>query len=157
MADSSFALTGVDDVLTRMRLLPARLQKRGLRRAGRKAINIVRDGARENAKAIDDRETAARIYKNIVSQESGKAGRREGGIVMKVGVRGGASMNQHKGAELDGLPGKNTTHWRFIELGTATEPPVPFMRNALSDNIDAVTDTFCTEINIEIDLALREI
>jgi len=153
MADVSFSLTGADEVLQRLQSLAVRTQKRSVKRAARKAMTIVRNAARKNAKAIDDPDTRERIFKNIVLQESGNAGRRVGGIVMKVGVKGGAGVNKHSTSR-DHLSGGDTRHWRMVELGTVNNRATPFMRPALRDNIQQVTDTFMTELNNEISAAM---
>lgn len=153
MADIEFNLTGADEVLQRLQSLAVRTQKRSVKRAARKAMGIVRNAARNNAKRIDDPVSADKIWKNIVLQESGKAGKRVGGVVMKVGVKGGASFNANSGSR-DGLSGGDTRHWRFIELGTANNQATPFMRPALRENIQQVTDVFMSELNNEIAVAL---
>lgn len=80
MADGvEFNITGLEGVLEKLRTLGPRLQKNGLRKASRRAMNIVRDAARERARLVDDPETPEKIWKNIITQESAKQGRREGG------------------------------------------------------------------------------
>lgn len=165
-----FRITGLDDVIQNLRTLAANQQKAIARKAARKAMNIVRDAARINARAIDDPETAAIIQKNIITQESTRAGQRVGGIVMRVGVQGGASSNQHskkimkkvrgtKHPKGDGsliyLPGGDTRHWRFIEIGTSTIRSVPFMRKAFNSNVDSVMTTFATEFSAGVAEAIR--
>lgn len=117
------------------------------RKTARKAMNIVRDAARENAKRIDDPATRAKIQKNIML----KAGKPRGNVdvLMRVGVRGGASSNQHS-VDISGLSGGDTRHWRFIELGTKWHRPVPFMRPAFYNNLEAVGNTFCAEFSAEV-------
>lgn len=152
--DISARLQGLRATTDRMLGLAPKLRRSGLRKAARQAMNIVRDDAKARAKALDDPETAEKIFRNIVTQESGRQGRREGGVVMKVGVRGGAGSNQHS-KDASGNPGGDTRHWRYIELGTQRIPPVPFMRPAFSSNINAVTDRFVQVFGQEIDAALR--
>lgn len=155
MASSiSSRLQGVASTVEKMRGLAPRLQKKGLRKAAREAMNIVRDDAKARAKALDDPETKEKVWKNIITQEAIKQSRREGGVVMRVGVRGGAGSNQHS-KDASGNPGGDTRHWRYIELGTQFTPPVPFMRPAFSQNVGAVTDQFVTSLGREIDAALR--
>jgi HK97 gp10 family phage protein len=152
-----FNITGLDQALANMRTLSIKAQKSIARKAARQAMNIVRDAARQNAKTIDDPATAAMIYKNIIVQESGNQGQVVGGIVMKVGIAGGSSTNQYsrqilkkvrgvkqiKGdPSLVYLPGGDTRHWRFEEFGTSHQAAHPFMRPALENNIDAVTNKF---------------
>jgi HK97 gp10 family phage protein len=154
MADPvTFNLHGIEDVLARLQRLPMRMQKRSVRRAARKAMSIVRTDARANAKRIDDKESAEKIWKNITLRESGKAGKKVGGIVMKVGVKGGAAVNQHS-ADVSSLSGGDTRHWRFIELGSENNSATPFMRPALANNIGVVTSTFIDVLKKEIDDAL---
>lgn len=153
MADIEFSLTGAEETLNKLRTLAVRTQKRSVKRAARKAMAIVRKAARDNAKQIDDPVSADKIWKNIAIQESVKAGKRVGGIVMRVGVRGGASFNNNSTGQAS-LSGGDTRHWRFIELGTANNQAAPFMRPALRNNIQQVTDTFMTELNNEIAAAM---
>ena len=119
------------------------------RKAARQAMNIVRDSARVNARAIDDPETAEKIFKNI-SVAAGKS-RDPNVIVMRVGVRGGASFSNKNPPKLSG---GDTRHWRWVEFGSANNIAVPFMRPALARNIQQVTDKFAQVFNTEIDKEL---
>ncbi|MBF7685975.1 HK97 gp10 family phage protein [Acinetobacter sp. B10A] len=145
---------GLDEVSRKLKMLSDQKKAKSLtRKAARRAMNVVRDAARENARAIDDPETRARIFKNIVTQ----SGRSYGGydVVMRVGVRGGASSNQHS-VDISGLSGGDTRHWRYIEFGTEYIPAVPFMRPALFNNMQKVLDTFAIEFNTELSKVLSE-
>lgn len=154
MADQITArLRGLKPVTGKMLGLAPKLRRKGLRKAARQAMNIVRDDAKARARAMDDPETAEKIWRNIVTQESGRQGQREGGVVMKVGVRGGAGSNQHS-KDASGNPGGDTRHWRYLEFGTQHNPPAPFMRPAFSTNVNAVTDRFVQVLGQEIDAAL---
>ena len=121
------------------------------RKAGRQAMNLVRDAARANAKAIDDPETAEKIHKNIVTQ--GGKSRNSNEIKIRVGVKGGAGQNQHS-VSTAGLSGGDTRHFRFIEFGTSKIPATPFLRPALANNINQVTSKFVQVFNAEITKAL---
>lgn len=154
MADGiSASLQGLKAATDKMVGLAPKLRRSGLRKAARQAMNIVRDDAKARARTLDDPETAEKVWKNIVTQESARQGRREGGVVMKVGVRGGASSNQHS-QDASGNPGGDTRHWRYLELGTQHNPPAPFMRPAFSTNVNAVTERFVQVFAQEIDAAL---
>ena len=146
-------LQGLKAVTDKMAGLAPKLRRSGLRKAARQAMNIVRDDAKARAKGLDDPDTAEKIWKNIITQESARQGRREGGVVMKVGVRGGASSNQHS-RDASGNPGGDTRHWRYLEFGTKHNPPAPFMRPAFSTNVNAVTERFVQVFGQEIDAAL---
>lgn len=137
-----FKIQGLDGVLEKLRTLGPKLQKKGLRSAGTKAMKIVRDAARAKAQQFDDPASPSNIAKNIVTRYDAKASRREGGAVTKVGVMGGARPARGN---------KDTGHWRFLELGTSEMPAQPFMRPALANNIGKVTDTYAAALNSEID------
>lgn len=149
----SMRLQGLKAATDKMAGLAPKLRRSGLRKAARQAMNIVRDDAKARARAIDDPETAEKVWKNIITQESARQGRREGGVVMRVGVRGGASSNQHS-QDASGNPGGDTRHWRYLEFGTKHNPPAPFMRPAFSTNVNAVTERFVQVFVQEIDAAL---
>lgn len=154
MADSiSARLQGLAPVIAKMRELAPKLQKKGLRKAAREAMNIIRNDVKARAKALDDPETREKIWKNVITQEATKRSKREGGVVMRVGIRGGAGSNQHS-KDASGNPGGDTRHWRYIEFGTQHTPPAPFMRPAFSQNVGAVTDQFVASLSREIDAAL---
>ena len=64
-----FKIKGLDEVKSKLdRLANPKKAKSIARKAARKAMNIVRDAARTNAKSIDDPETVAMIHKNITVQ-----------------------------------------------------------------------------------------
>ena len=87
-----FNIEGLDEVQGKLkRLGNPRLMKNAARRSARKAIAIVRDAARSGAKSIDDPQTSEKIWKNIAIA-AGKT-RNQNEVVMRVGVRGGASFS----------------------------------------------------------------
>lgn len=152
-----FNIEGLDEVQEKLkRLANPRLMKNAARRSMRKAMAIVRDAARANAKGLDDPETAEKIWKNIAIA-SGKT-RNPSEVVMRVGVRGGAAQNANTDkAALSKLSGGITTYWRYLEFGSANMPPTPFMRPALQNNIQAVTNSFAENFNKEIDKELAKL
>lgn len=170
MADE-FELHGADEVMRKLRELTPRLQKKELRAAARKSMNIVRDAARAKARQIDDPKTAESIAKNIAVQESSRRSRAIGGVVMRVGVRGGARQyantreNARKGRAgqtyatggSKGNPGGDTWYWRLVEFGRNGARAQPFMRPALSENTEAVTQRFATELSAGIDRVVAQL
>lgn len=145
-----FRMTGMEQFKQKMdRLRNPKKAKSIARKAARQAMNIVRDAARVNARAIDDPETAEKIFKNI-SVAAGRS-RDPNVIVMRVGVRGGASFSNKNPPKLSG---GDTRHWRWVEFGSANNIAVPFMRPALARNIQQVTDKFAQVFNTEIDKEL---
>ena len=148
-----FNIEGLDEVQEKLkRLANPRLMKNAARRSARKAMAIVRDAARSGAKAIDDPQTSEKIWKNIAIA-AGKT-RNPNEVVMRVGVRGGASFSNPNPPK---TPGGDTRHWRWLEFGSVHNPPTPFMRPALQNNIQAVTNSFAENFNKEIDKELAKL
>lgn len=133
-------IKGADELLRRMRALPAKFAKRGARRAARRAMIPVRDSARSAAKQFDDPSTPKQIWKEIVIAESSRQSKQVGGIVMRVGVRGGARKT-----------GDNVFWWRFLELGTERIRARPFLRPALEGQASSVSDTLTRELSKALD------
>lgn len=152
-----FNIEGLDEIQEKLkRLGNPRLIKNAARRSARKAMAIVRDNARNAAKALDDPETAEKIWKNIAIA-AGKT-RNPNEVIMRVGVRGGAAQNANTNkVALSKLSGGITTYWRYLEFGSAKMPATPFMRPALSNNIQAVTNSFAENFNKEIDKELAKL
>ena len=110
----------------------------------------------------------SQIWKNIVINESQRGGKRVGGIVMRVGVRGGALSKVERTAATGGAgfrykqgtgkyvqvkkfgkikkhvthPGGDTRSLALRRTGqrAASMPARPFMRPALENNIGKVID-----------------
>ena len=148
-----FNIEGLEEVQEKLkRLGNPRLMKNAARRSARKAMAIVRDAARANAKALDDPETAEKIWKNIAIA-AGKT-RNPNEVVMRVGVNGGASFSNPNPPNTSG---GDTRHFRWVEFGSANNPPTPFLRPALQNNIQAVTNSFAENFNKEIDKELAKL
>ncbi|WP_441367815.1 HK97-gp10 family putative phage morphogenesis protein [Acinetobacter lwoffii] len=148
-----FNIQGLEPVQERLkRLGNPRLMKNAARRSARKAMAIVRDAARANAKTLDDPQTAEKIWKNIAIA-AGKT-RNPNEVVMRVGVRGGASFSNPNPPKTSG---GDTRHFRWVEFGSVHNPPTPFMRPALQNNIQAVTNSFAENFNKEIDKELAKL
>lgn len=146
-------IEGLDEVQEKLkRLGNPRLMKNAARRSMRKAMAIVRDSARSGAKAVDDPQTAEKIWKNIAIG-AGKT-RNPNEVVMRVGVRGGASFSNPNPPNTSG---GDTRHFRWVEFGSANNPPTPFLRPALSNNISRVTNQFATSFNQEIEKELAKL
>ena len=146
-------IEGLDQVQEKLkRLGNPRLMKNAARRSARKAMAIVRDAARSGAKAIDDPQTSEKIWKNIAIA-AGKT-RNPNEVVMRVGVRGGASFSNPNPPNTSG---GDTRHFRWVEFGSANNPPTPFLRPALSSNIPQVTSQFATSFNQEIEKELAKL
>jgi HK97 gp10 family phage protein len=166
----SFKLEGIEELSAKLKELPIDLRRKGGRFALRKAAQVVRDGARTNAKALNDPQTAEIIADNIVERWSGRYFKSTGGdMKFRVGVMGGAKSYANTSANVrarrvgktysvggdKGNPGGDTFYWRFLEFGTSQIPSQPFMRKALAQNISKVTSTFIAEYSKALDRAIK--
>lgn len=138
-SDVTFTLTGAAAVQRRLQAFPLKLQRKALRAAARSAMKIVQSAARANAKRIDDPETGRQIWREIKTQ-AGKM--KEPGVIMRVGVMGGAVSAKSK---------TPPWYWRLVELGTEHQRAQPFLRPALENNAQAVAAKFISELNAQID------
>lgn len=141
---NEFRITGLEPALRKMRAVTAEVTLKGVRGSASKAMRVVRDAARANARRIDDPQSAADISKNIAV--STRVYPRLGEVRSRVGVKGGARPDSSRNPDP-----KNTGHWRFIELGTSEQPARPFMRPALENNIDKVVSVFVDDLDKNID------
>lgn len=157
----STSIHGLEPALRKMRAIGnEKTVKRIARKAMRQAMNIVRDEARQNVKRLDDPTTPEKIWKEIVVQ-NGRS-RNKNALVMRVGVRGGAQIPYTNNAQnrRAGRVGKTyqsdgrVFYWRFLELGTSKQPATPFLRPALYENIEQVTEKFVQVFNFELSLVL---
>ena len=172
-ADINATLVASTDVVKRLKGLNEKMQKTEARKAARKAMQVVRKAAVTNAQGIDDPDTKdQRIWKNISVQYSPRQSKRVGGVVMRVGVKGGARQysttkeNVRRGlAKLydksqnkwyktlgdAGNPGGDTWYWRFLEFGTSKMGARPVLQQALAENTQQVTDVVVGEIKLSLD------
>lgn len=145
---NEFQIQGLDPVLDKLRTVSREIAQKGARAAGTRAMRIVRDAARAKARALDDPQSKQSVIaKNVTTRFDSKGSKRQSAIVVKVGVAGGAKP----------MPGREDTgHWRLLEFGTSTAQAQPFMRTALSENVEAVTAAFVEELVPQIDKALAK-
>lgn len=155
MADTvEFSITGLDSLLGKLDSVTDDVKRKGGRFALRKAAQVIRDAAKQNAKRIDDPQTAADISANLVERWNGRLFKRTGDLGFRVGVMGGAG-GRKSGAEQSSLPGGDTRHFRYVEFGTEKTAARPFLRPALESNIGAATDVFVREYERALDRALK--
>jgi HK97 gp10 family phage protein len=147
-----FSLIGVQEVKAKMNKVSQTVLDTGTRSALRKAAGIVKRAAQQNALAVDDPKTGRRIRDNITLQFASRAFSRKGVIMYRIGVatnRGRIpTPNKDTGAR------GNTPHWHLVELGTERAAAQPFMRPALSNNINQVIGHFTAELDKELNKAL---
>lgn len=142
----SNAIEGLDEVLANIKELGnPRKVKSSATKAARRAMNILRKDVAKRAKAIDDKDTTNKVWKNVKTKA--KKSRNKEEVIMQVGLKGGAKKPT-------GNVPDSTWYWRFVELGTSSRPATPFMRTSFSTNKDTIQTEFVKEFNIEI---LKEI
>lgn len=155
-------LEGLDDVMGRLDSISHDVRYKGGRFALRKAAQLVARAAADGAAKLDDPASAAEISKNIVDGNkypglrfSTRAFKASGDIKFRVGVAGGAGGNLSEKKREVGLPGGDTRHWRLLEFGTERSRAQPFMRRALSSNINAAIAEFAKHFEPAMDRAIK--
>ena len=147
MAEGFVNLTGADALLKRLQALgDETLQRKMARRALRKGAIVFRDAARENARRLDDPQTRESIARNIAIRESRRGGAAAGGVMLRVGVLGGAKKTQGTGH-----PGGDTFYWRFLEFGTKKMAAQPFLRPVLAQKAQQATDAVAVDLERGLD------
>jgi HK97 gp10 family phage protein len=148
-------IKGGRELFAKMSVFAEKLREAAGRKASRRAMNIVRDDARARLAVIDDSLSPEDIRKNVFVQQSRRQSRRIGGVVMRVGISGGARTPKDPDPNADAQPGGDTRHWRFVELGSEKVAARPFLVPALEQNAEAVMKKLTDELNKEIDLLAR--
>ena len=126
-----------------MREYPQLVEQAG-RVSTRRAMTIIRDQAKANAKEFDRKETPEKIYRNITIHEAKKRGKAEKSVIMRVGVLGGA----RKG-------GGDTWYWRLMEFGFTHKSGkrfrgYHFMLRAFTSKVGRVTNAMGEYMNKEL-------
>lgn len=153
MFDAQWELKGYDNAIKKMRDLPVKIRAKAGRSALGRAVRIVTNAAKDNAKRIDDAETGRTIAANVVQRFRSKFFKQTGDLMISVGVA------TNKGPIPKGNPDEgpkgNTPHWHLIERGTEKAKAQPFMLPALVQNIDAVEAKFAVELEKQIDKIVK--
>ncbi len=150
--DFEVKFTGLDAVLAKMESVTYDLKKKGGRFALRKAAQVVRDAAKQNAQRVDDSATGRSIAANITEKWNGRLNKTTGDLGFRVGVGGGAKLPKKNKDEGAGGP---TPHWRLLEFGTEKMAARPFFARALSDNAQKATDVFIDQYGRALDRAIK--
>jgi HK97 gp10 family phage protein len=148
---TDFAMTGMDNVLSRIKELKSDIKIKGGRAALRKASKIVVDAAKANAQSIDDPETGRSIASNVAMKFSNKLFKATGDVGFNIGIRHGAVLKRGG----DTSANSPTPHWRLLEFGTEKMRAQPFFRRALEENAGKVVSTFAVEFEKAMGRALK--
>lgn len=149
----SVKMNGLDELNKKLEGLKYDVQKKGGRFALRKAAQVVRDAARQNAQAVDDSATGRSIARNITEKWNGRLNKQTGDLGFRVGVQGGAKLPKDNADEGAGGP---TPHWRLLEFGTEKMAARPFFGKSLPENAQKATDVFIDQFGRAIDRALKK-
>lgn len=153
MADSfEFKITGLDALLGKLESIQYETKFKGGRFALRKAAQVIREAAKQNAMQLDDDGTGRSIAQNIVERWSSKRFKATGDLGFRVGVAGRAVTQKSNPDQGAGSP---TPHWRLLEFGTSKMRARPFLRPALEQNTGAATDEFVNQYGKAIDRAIK--
>lgn len=147
-----FSLLGVDKLVKTIGEVNHDVVFKSGRFALRKAANLVAKSLVDGASKLDDPETGRSIASNIAVR-FGSRSSKNGNIVFRVGVRGGAVLS--KGGMKNA--GARTPHWRLLEFGTEKMAARPFFRRALENNVGSVTAEFLTQLQRALDRAVKRI
>lgn len=163
-------IKGADELVKRLKGISDELLRKSGRAALRRAANLIRDKARDNAGRLDDNLTPESIEKNISVRWSARTFKATGDMKFRIGVLGGAQayantkenvrkgragkMYATQGSKTN--PGGDTFYWRFLELGTKSIGPRPFLRDAATSTADAAINTFADALNKALDRAAKK-
>ncbi|AUU92108.1 hypothetical protein C2U55_25020 [Enterobacteriaceae bacterium ENNIH3] len=146
MIDHKLDFSGLLDISHDMELLSKAENKKVLRDGTRAAAEVLKTAIVERAP-----ERTGKLKRNVVVVTM--RGRRNA-ITSGVHIRGinpdtGNSDNKMKA----GNP-KNAFYWRFVELGTSSAPPHPFVRPAFDASQDEAFRVAIEKMNAAIDEVL---
>lgn len=149
-------MEGLEALRAKMQALPVEFGKRALRRAIRKAGNVLESRVRQAAATLDDPGTGRSISANVASRFSPRYEKQTGDLLVRVGIRQGAVLPK-AGARPSVAVGGPTPHWRLLEFGTALAPARPFFRPAAEAAAPEVFDTFAAEADAALDRAINRL
>lgn len=149
-----FSILGLDSVLGKLEAVSYDVRRKGGRSSLRKAAQMLKGIAQENAREIDDSATGRSIANNIDLRWNGKLFKQTGDLGFRVGVLQGAVLAK-KGEAVDTSATAKTPHWRLLEFGTEKIPARPFMRRSLADHINEITNEFVNQYDAALGRAIN--
>lgn len=156
MADGvEFKLEGIEELIGKLDAVKIDVRRKGGRFALRKAAQIVMAKAKQNAQRIDDAQTGRSIADNIALRWNGKLFKRTGDLGFRIGVLTGSTRGLKPGNPDTGAGGA-TPHAMLVELGTSKARAQPYMRPAMENNIDEITNEFMTQYSKALDRAIKK-
>lgn len=151
----NYKFTGLPELLGKLDGLEFDMKRKGGRFALRRAAQVLRDQARDNADLVDDPNSPEKISENIVERWSGRTFRKTGNMMFRVGVMGGAGGSADS-SSLEGNPGGDTRHWRQLEFGNENMAAQPIFRPVPNQAGQRATNEFVLQYSKKIDRVLRQ-
>jgi HK97 gp10 family phage protein len=148
MADKQ-NLTGFKELAEKLKQLPKKVAKNGLRRAVSSGAAIVRNAARKRA-PVDTGEMKRDI---MMKREKDKQGSGTTGAVYSVYVRSG-KKSRLAGKKRD--VERDSFYWKFVEFGTKTIPAQPFMRPGFEESKGEAIGAIGKSLDETIQAAARD-
>lgn len=151
----SYEMNGLPELLGNLEGLEYDLKRKGGRFALRKAAQVLREQARQNAARIDDPTTGRSIAENIDIRWSGRTFKRTGNMMFRLGVLTGSTRNLEPGNPDTGAGGA-TPHAMLVELGTEKAPAQPYLRPVVNQAGQEAVSEFIKQYGKKIDRVLRQ-
>jgi len=146
MSSVTFSITGLADIKKRMATVSDEIAHKATRNALKKAAELVKKAAYDNALLVDDPSTARRIADNISYQYASRVFRRTNGDVVMYRIGVATERGRIPRPNADTGPHGNTPHWHLVEFGTQHARSHPFMRPALANNINPALNAIVVEL-----------
>ena len=136
MADLEFTVTGLAELSKKLKEMPIKLAKNGLRAAVNAGAEVIRKDAVTRVPVLTGRLKKA-IYKKQIRELSNNVQQ-----TFFVGARNG---KKYKKAD------KDAYYWRFLEFGTSKLPARPFLRPAFDTKKSQAVDAMAKKLKERID------
>lgn len=149
-----FSLIGFEDISLKLKAVSYDAKYKGGRFALRKVATELARIVKANSEKIDDPQTQRSIPANVILRWNRRQFDSNGLLGFRVGVMGGAGGNLPTSA-FSSNPGGDTRYWRHLEFGTSRTRAQPFMRKAMTDNINHLTNIFAKEFDAALTRAIK--
>lgn len=149
----SAQLTGFKELNDAMKALPDNIARNVLRGATNAGASVIRKEAQQQAPVYTGQVSQGHPPPGTLKKSIRQVQRRDLSSLVKqvfnVGVRSGKSVKDKAGRSLDAF------YWRFVEFGTSTQPPRPFLRPAFEGKklaaVEAIRTYLAERIPREVD------
>lgn len=149
MINMHLDFSGLEQIAKDLETLSKSENKKVLREATRAGAEVVAEVVRETAPIL-----TGKMSRNVVVIT--QKGRRLGEVASGVHIRGVNPDTGNSDNTMKASNPKNAFYWRFVELGTSTMPPHPFVRPAYDNNQDRAAEAAIARANSAIDEVLSK-